>query len=289
MKKFIWLLAGIAMLSITACGGGGGSDPLPYVGETGRADISTTSAADTFEMVNPDDFEDFFFGEIFSPIMGKRSARALFATETILDCNEEGYAEVSGSGDENSFSGTITFFDFDNCNGAVLNGSMGLSGSMNSSSETIKATFDELSINYGDGDFIETLYGSVRFYFSETKMNTQINLLSSTVDGEITHMEMIAGYEFNVELDQYGDGTATVKGKFYDSDEGYVEVLTLTPVIVTESPSYPIGGEIRFIGANGYVDAEFLYDDEIYSDGVLYELYDNDDMFVEDYFVPWNT
>ncbi|PLX42745.1 MAG: hypothetical protein C0608_01380 [Deltaproteobacteria bacterium] len=287
MKKLIWLLAGITLLSMTACGSSGG-DSLPYSGETGRADITAMGAADNFDMVAPDDYEMFFFDELLYPISGPgRSARAVFETTTVTGCNDTGYATISGTTTETSFSGTITYVGFDNCDGVIVDGTMGLSGSGNSSSETFKATFDGLTLDFDGGAEIDTIYGSMGFSYSETNTNIKINILVKEDVGGNIHMEMISGYEFDIDFDQYGDGTATVKGKFYDSDEGYIEVQTLTPVSLTDTPSYPIGGEIRFIGANGYVDAEILYNDSTYADGVLYELYNNEDTFVDDYFVPW--
>lgn len=138
------------------------------------------------------------------------------------------------------FSGTLTFHDYDNCSGLVVNGVASVSGRVqNNTIEYYDMTFTNLGLHSLHDGFTYRATGALHFEFRP-------NLAAGSEYTMIVNTSFFdARSRFVFELENYwvdshmtaGQQTVHILGRLADGDFGYVDVMTLRPARVRQFDS----------------------------------------------------
>jgi len=157
-------------------------------------------------------------------------------------CSEGGSATISGEIDDTSSTGFLTYV-FNNC----INDGVQLSGSL------------QMDVFEFDQDVSQAISYDLSFdnvsmvYLSES--NNLVGIQSYRRDSEnqpITTTNMVQTYSsgrqvFSKNLKSESNGSE-LSGSLYLSDHGYVDIITVDGLIITDSIFFA-GGELNFLGA----------------------------------------
>ena len=168
-------------------------------------------------------------------VAGDQGGSATFA----LDINQT----------DGTFLGTVVYAGFTS-DGLALTGKTDVMGTFDASFQgftRLTLSFRELVVDLGTMDV--TLVGSLSWGYNPAASSDTltINMVLVEPDGDT--------YWFNdyEQVNVYGGGslTQTASGRFYDSDNGYVDFSTPAALVVYYGNPWPSQGEMRFSGSQG--------------------------------------
>ena len=159
-----------------------------------------------------------------------------------------GSASYSMDADENtgSFSGAFTFTNY--CDeGVKLNGAMSISGFADDTQGIhLEIRFDSLQTEEGSESAV--MDGSITMKMNGSQTEFTMNLLAQ--DGTTNEIYKIENLVIT-EIDQEEYSESTIRGRFYDPVEGYVNITTPLPFKTNYfTYDYPTEGMMRIEGAN---------------------------------------
>jgi len=305
------VLVGLAcsLFLLTACGGGGGgggndgpSIPSTYTGLTTQAVLTETNAVEivsgaleggmgaedvggALPLAAQDSqisggvqvsnlFKDLALQAI-SPGQDSISPLATIADTLTGDCG--GSFSYSITVDDSSGAITNSYMAFDNyCSGGVtINGTLPISGSATADVIKIKMGFDNISVT--SDTMSQTLTSGSITIVSDYSTNETETLNYVLIDNNSLQTFFISNYVLKV---TYGTpDTATLTGRYYHPDHGYVGISTLATLTVPDTV-LPTGGTLRFSGSGSRADLTFNADQS-----TLLQLDTNNDGTYESTFV----
>lgn len=157
-----------------------------------------------------------------------------------------------------SFFGTVVYEQFSS-KGVVLDGTTDVLGSMDSSRQQIsRLTFSFKSLTLHSGTTTVSLTGSLSWginYASRSEtlsMNMVVLDQSSAKTFWFNNYEVTTAYDVNSRI-----CTETISGRYYDYDNGYVDVNTQKPLIINYGYAWPTQGALMFNVSNKWVRLNF--------------------------------
>lgn len=287
IKNLIWI---VGMLFLAGCGGGGGDDggsttTLSYTGLTSSTDITsqnaTPVAVNSFENTNQisqissggsvtglveslkSDYVSMPLPAVLTKLMVQfmdmNQLRAM-ASESVGGIQESetvygscgGSMTISLSGPDSGFSGSVSYNGFCEFFGVTISGTIGLTGSVSSSAETISMNMTFSNIQSSYSGVLTTNSGSMSLILN-TKIATVTipSFLSyNATSGQTSKMENgLMTMTFN-SLASLRSVSLTMSGTFFDPTYGKVELATVTPFIISTSSIYPSSGAVTATGVN---------------------------------------
>lgn len=164
------------------------------------------------------------------------------------NCGGKFTVTISANNQTGSFTGSLVFNNY--CEDMItLNGSMGMSGSIDQNSDEIsslKITFTSLQTK-GLGESI-TMDGNMLVTASGSDVEVTMNLLiRDGIHDEVSKLEnmkliMSEGYNYS---------TIHMSGRIYDHQYGYADITTPVIFKAYDSVGWPSSGELLISGANG--------------------------------------
>jgi len=261
---------------VTACGGGGGDGTTPtlsdsYTGSRTLATVSNNSAETiAVEAYNGTETANGVSGLVNSVGGGAPAAaspaaatsravsnalyRATQTTSAQGTCGGSASYTATVNEQTGDFSMTFTFNSFcepDGLTENVLNGSMTFSGNIDPTTQEMNhmtVSFGAITSTLSDGSEDITLTGSISMTMSNTN--------TGTVTMNFVSRDNLTGKTYwvdNYVATSTDNGTyeeVTLSGRFYDHDNGYVEITTITPGIIYTGDQHPSTGILQFDGAN---------------------------------------
>jgi len=183
--------------------------------------------------------------------------------------------DLNPAGDSFSFSVNATFTDFCDTDNTTLNGSVSMSGSINSTTfvMTYNAAFTNFTAVVDAGTESYTIDGSTSGVFGlnfleSSTISTLSNIsVKDNISGVTYFME---NHKLEITTDASGGlfsatTDTTYSGRFYQSDKGYIDITTVTPFHRTSNATYPESGSAKFTGSNGAVVTLTATDSSQYS------------------------
>ena len=291
MKKLSMLVIALmlttGMFTVLGCGGGGGgsSEDVAYEGETMPSVIGTTDTAAMVELAKDaalagEDAADFIpvplsAGTVRMPsdpaemigyargILsgaaggGYDSVESLAVAEPLaLEClpaemftdGSGGYYTEQLCGDEDTLRMTMTAVGYDD-------GSEYIDGTIIMEMNESPAEMTIIFRDYEYDDYVSDWFyadGIVTFREnSVTRFTLTYNL--SMYDYNEDEGFWLNNYRVVIDEDSgLQEDTVTISGRFYDFDDGYVDISTVTTLVVPWNQDYPILGELQMTGAMGY-------------------------------------
>ncbi|MBU5636111.1 hypothetical protein KOM00_05135 [Geomonas sp. Red69] len=277
VSKIACIAVVLALLS--ACGGGGGDQPVDkskYTGATARASINTGNAVafttDAYAagsigssanvigvMVQNEGSPDgklTTLPEIAATVRG--SLAQLFArggqatTLTGVAASSTVYGAVGGSAavtmtvneSTGNFTGTMTFSRYQNVSdGPTISGTVTMTGIYSPNTgryDSITMECAPLSATTAKGT--ATIYGSFAFSVDATSEKLK---MSCTVSVNSSPNYWVKDWTYT-----FTAGTLTITGVYYHPSYGYVEVTTPTPLNVSSISGVPSSGVFQAAGAH---------------------------------------
>jgi len=276
--------------SLMACGGGGGSSPSasPYTGITTAAVITSTNAnniarssyqggdtstafvgplsASTSETQNVSTASPpkvLSIVQVLKEISGKACSqrftsgrvapRAVVSESGTLNDGYGGSVSYSLSVNDQTgaFTGSFTASNYHGDGGGTISGAMTVSGTYNIPSDVFdNINFTLSSVTVTDASSSVTVSGSVVLLNGNPTTGTVTLYLTDNVTGKT---DWIENFTINV-TEGLGYADATLSGKFYLHDYGFVVISTSTPFRFLAGNTYPSSGTMIVTGAsNGRV------------------------------------
>jgi hypothetical protein len=172
-------------------------------------------------------------------------------TGTLYDECGEGYATYTIAGDDVTgvFSGSITFYNYDDCS-VVLDGRTDLSGKVNLDTGlpfNLKLTFYDLDATDGVGWDYTFAEGSVNFTFAQDLSGETATISLVLVDNTLGKSYWLKNCVIALTYLSETEDQATISGRFYDYDYGYVDISTLEPLRIPDTVR-PTEGVLLFTG-----------------------------------------
>lgn len=316
-------LFGTIALLMCACGGGGGGGgsvvPATYSGVTTQAVLTADNAevivlgawdggrvpGDAFDVVPLSDISTDsarYTGWLsLSGQIKDLALKAIFDSQQVTplvvvideplipDCGGSGTVLITGNETTGAFSGTIVFSDFctfgEGDTQIVWDGTMGIEGRVNLTDlSPIFLTLRFFNLNIDDGTMDMTLTEG-HLTFTPTPDGTGETLSGNYVlrDNVTLDTFWINNYVIRVTYGLPND-TATLTGRYYDPDYGFVDIATLTALTVPDTIR-PTGGVLLFTGLNSKARLTFHED----MSGTLEVDTDNNGTFETDLGNPFAT
>lgn len=282
--------------SLMACGGGGGgssSTSSPYTGITTAAVITSTNAniiarssyqggdtgtsfvsplsASTSETQNVSAASPpkvLSIVQVLKEISGKACSqqftsgrvapRAVVSESGTLNDGYGGSVSYSLSVNDQTgaFTGSFTASNYHGDGGGTISGAMTVSGTYNIPSDVFDSiNFTLSSVTVTDASSSVTVSGSVVLLNGNPATGTVTLYLTDNVTGKT---DWIDNFTINV-TEGLGYADATLSGKFYLHDYGFVVISTSTPFHYLAGNTYPSSGTMIVTGAsNGRVKLTFV-------------------------------
>ncbi len=272
IKKGIAILFGIAILSfsVTGCGGGGGDDSAPQgsseIAESERVAITeensekiTTATLDAigegFDLQNGPSFKStasainapmlkIIEQPTFKKVLSSAQNLKTIAESGSYQCSEGGNISYNGS----ETSGTITY---NNCQeaGSTINGTMSVSANSDGTSGTMTLTNFSMT---SDGETIISLESMAYTY--QFNANYELSNISITMNGYATSFGErtdFNNYKFGLTIDNNYNMTFTIDGFIKTACLGaWIEITTTEDIQISYADSCPTAGKIT-VGGNG--------------------------------------
>jgi hypothetical protein len=307
------LLAGIGGLvgcgTSSSSGDGGGGVPDGYTGATFQTPLDPVNApAVTDNVANFNDPSGLIVvGQTARSTGGDNSGRPSLRgiaqvrsitdkVRTIFRRAGEYYTEPGYSGSYtvdsvesgNTSTGTITFNNYVAVPGAdTVNGILDYTGSYTDTGSTLKFTinFSIYDYLYVGAERISGRFKAVEYFELDALLNVvyskvtlTMNMLYENIDFALYYSNVVVTDEEDFDA---GYSTTTLDGRIYDSEFGYVDVETTTPVVADMIDDSFVEGTVMLWGAEGSsVWLEFtgvdiiarleIGDDNLYDEGTWY-------------------
>lgn len=289
VKKGVAILFGMALLSfsVTGCGGGSSDTIATDTAQVGTELVVITE--ENSEQVLSSAFEalgggfDFQDGPSFIGIASAQNNSIVKSTQTSalkevfssardlktlaesasIECSEGGSISYSGT----ETSGTATY---NNCQeyGTTINGTMSVTINANYTSGSM--TFTNFSITDQDGSTL--VWDSVDYTFSDTTMSVSMSGYS-IYGGERVEFD---NYEFALTFDSSDNMSLTVSGMIKTDCLGaWIEIRTTEAIQFNTFDSCPSAGQIVIEGGSSSLTVNFNADGSIDVSGSVSAHYDN--------------
>ncbi len=273
-SRKMFFLIGISLYAfiLGACGGGGGGGAgLTYTGKTTQASVSPENSGKILS-----DVQEFGAGlrneEISFLKPGKTGTQP---DQTTIMFNIMQHIRAAISNQNRHFAANkvvpINETELGSCGGNL----------------TITGTFDdvteEINLNFHFNQFCEngtTTSGTINAQGNETQFTVTYSAvtitrlsntvsIAGTVDFEIhttnqSTMTMnavvqdhLSGKSFQLEnyrvtaTESETGTTFNISGRFFSSDEGFIDITTITPFFVANANEFPSSGVLEILGSNG--------------------------------------
>lgn len=278
-------LFALGILSLVACGGGGGSgapiiEPtgLIYSGVTSQAIIDSNNAAglasDAFlggesatdlsifssfsgpqpmfvREIKLHEVVQIFKGELYEMDFNAQRMDSLAIQseqETVFgDCGGSAIYAVEMDDVNGNFTGSMTFSDF--CNGeTTISGTVGLSGQLDvNTSDFLNFNFSINMVSLASANQSYVMDGDVSFNVSGTTSTASIGMLMRDNNGEVF---WVKDYVLSIsEGVDYVD--INMSGRFFHPTHGYVDLTTINQARIYNVYDWPSSGELQIVGADG--------------------------------------
>ncbi|MDA8179563.1 MAG: hypothetical protein M0T69_08515 [Deltaproteobacteria bacterium] len=286
MIRLRLLAVTLLAFSLIACGGGGGSSSgsSPYTGITTAAVITSTNAdniirsayqggdastafvsplsASTSEPQNVSTASPpkvYSIVQVLKEISGKAcgqrftagkvAPKAVVSESGTLNDGYGGSVSYSLSVDDQSgaFTGSFTASNYHGDGGGTISGAMTVSGTYNIALDVFdNINFTLSSVTVTDASSSVTVSGSVVLLNGNPATGTVTLYLTDNVTGKT---DWIDNFMINV-TEGLGYVDATLSGKIYLHDYGYVVISTSTPFRFLAGSTYPSSGTMIVTGAS---------------------------------------
>ncbi len=204
------------------------------------------------------------------------SARALDTESYDGNCGGTSSYSININDVTGEFTGNYTFRNY--CEyGETINGTMSMSGSINSDTGVlgnVSLSFSSLTLSSSISNESLSINGRIDTNLSAVSIVSTVNM---QMKDNVTNKTFLA--ENVITQSTFLDDAVEIQtsGRFYDSDYGYVDVTTPTPLLFAFPAEWPSSGEIIATGANNSkvkltAISSTTYNIEVDSDGDdLYE------------------
>ena len=273
-----------ATLMLAACGGGGSGGGNPaYSGTTTQATITTDNAQEialgayaggqagqalvsplssgaapilasdrllTFAAMTRD------LAQRVRPAVrgsGVTPQAIVSVTDSIPGTCGDGQADINVNINDASggFSGTVDFVGY--CDeGTVLDGTAAFSGQVNTATgDLVRFTlsYQSLTMTETAGGASATLVGSISLVVSADTLTLTQTMDMVLIDNVSGKTYWVNNYRLSVTADAGGAYVdLSIRGRFYDPDRGFVEIVTDVPLHILAGASDPSSGVLVFLG-----------------------------------------
>ena len=156
-----------------------------------------------------------------------------------------------------SFFGTVVYAQYSS-KGTVIDGTTEVLGSMDIDRQQIsRLTFSFSSLTFRSDKTTVSLTGSLSWGFNFISQNETLSMNMVLLDKSSAKTFWFKNYEITTAYTG-DDCTQNISGRYFDHDYGYVDVTTLTPVVVSYGYDWPSQGSLKFSGSNGrWVQLDF--------------------------------
>lgn len=270
-KQSLWFALSFLILILTGCGGegddGGGQTAITYTGKTTQVKLTPENSGKIMSQV-----QNFDLGLDDVPLLEKSSVSTLESRQylqlydvvqkiqaSIFDqsrsnkpvpVNETGVGNcggqitIKGSVDDDiiEFDLTIQFKEF--CEDATtISGTINLQGKQNE----LTMTLTGLTVT----DVLDsiTMQGSIVIdALSSSRSTMAMNLVvRNNASGKTFKFE---NYRLDITEGRSSE-TFTLSGRFFSSDEGFIDLRTPTPFFILSSSEFPSSGVLEISGLDG--------------------------------------
>lgn len=152
---------------------------------------------------------------------------------------------------DGSFSGTITYQAFAS-KGVVIDGTTDILGAMDASRQKftrLTLSFRSLTFRSASSRAVYTLTGSLSWGFNLTASSETLSMNMVLLDEASSGTYWFRNYEVAT---VYGASslTQTITGRYYDHNQGYVDLTTRTPLVAVYGNQWPSQGSLAFGGSS---------------------------------------
>lgn len=255
LRSFGYLVISLLLFSCGGGGGGGGGDdsaPDSYTGATTQATLVSTNVSRLVENAWEGSRTGPDIGEYFPEI---DDSGTIFGT-----CGGSANVDLSEISGDNTFSGSIVFTDF--CiDGATLDGLVSLEGKISQDGMNLIRlimNFNNLELNE-DSESYTLIEGSVKVVIEQDMSGETLTFDLVLRDNTQQPAKTYWLNDYTMRLTYGGlHDTATLSGRFYDYDLGYVDISTLSPLLIDFDG--PVGGVLLFSGEDSRARLTFYSD-----------------------------
>lgn len=125
---------------------------------------------------------------------------------------------------------------------------------------TVIMEMDETSATVIFRDYYYSNYGSEDFYADGIVTYVENSAIRTTITYDLSLYNFndfegawLNNYRIVVDEDAANEqDIASISGRFYDYNRGYVDIVTVTPLVFPWNQDYPVAGELQLTGGNGY-------------------------------------
>jgi hypothetical protein len=157
-----------------------------------------------------------------------------------------------------SFFGTIVYQDFSS-DGIIIDGTTEILGTFDVNLQQFsRFTLSFKSLTLSTDDFTFSLAGSLSWGVNFTSNTETLSMNMVLLDQATDKTYWFNNYEL-VTVYSGSSLTQTISGRYYDHDHGYVDIITLTPLVAIYGYQWPAQGSLSFTGELGrWVRLSFL-------------------------------
>ncbi|EGV50590.1 hypothetical protein [Candidatus Endoriftia persephone] len=281
MNKIFTLITSALFISMLAgCGGGGSTTTdIAYAGNESQATLDTYNAKPIVEGTvgnaqigagtgtgfasRQGDSAPLNLSVSRSLLRGLEAARqqqvmrserqARSDAATVFCKNEEGTDEGSINYNliiDDSTNAVSGDFNFIACNqdGIVIDGLLSITGTVDFSGnfQQVAMTFSSLATSIGSTSV--TLNGTLEASYSGNQITIVMNV--AMLNDGTGQVEKVENYLITY-TNNYSYASLTISGRYYHPDYGFVEITTLSPILINNGDEYPSSGIIQLGGALG--------------------------------------
>lgn len=149
-----------------------------------------------------------------------------------------------------SFFGTIVFQSFAS-GGVIIDGTSDILGTFDANRQQFsRFTLSFRSLTFHNADFTISLTGSLSWGFNFASSTESLSMNIVLMDQSSNKTYWYKDYEM-VTVYSGTNLTQTITGRYYDHDNGYVNLTTLTPLVAAYGNEWPSQGSLVFGGDLG--------------------------------------
>ncbi|KAB0663975.1 hypothetical protein F6V25_14265 [Oryzomonas japonica] len=150
---------------------------------------------------------------------------------------------------DGTFSGTIDYQGF-TANGIIIDGTTDILGALDASRQKFtRLTLSFPSLTFRSSSFAYTLTGSLSWGFNLSASTETLSMNMVLRDQATARTYWFKNYEVTT---VYGASSLTqsMAGRYYDHEQGYVDLTTRTPLVAVYGSQWPSQGALAFSGTN---------------------------------------
>jgi hypothetical protein len=282
MRKFALLTITLALMTglmaLGCGGGGGGSEEVTYEGSTMPSVIDTTGAVDLAKSASlaGQDAQGVLPMSVGTTRVPSDPAKMVaYARGVVAGAGVSGGVELLSAVEPLAYACSVDEYD-DGSGGTIteefcidpVREKIRMTLSADGYDDGVEAIDGVIIIEGGDSDvtvifrdyFYADLFAGDEDFYADGIVTMRESGSTITITYNLSMYDYLTdegfwlnNYRLVVVEDTFNEeDTVTITGRFYDYHGGYVDISTVTPLVVPWNEDYPVIGELQMTGANGY-------------------------------------